>query len=90
MGHILYLYCNIMKKFLFTLLFPLISLYAVAQSACPESMQGFRDDKLGLFVHWGLYSQTAGNWKGQKAKGGEHFMMHQRIPLKEYAEIFST
>lgn len=76
-----------MKTFLFILLFPLINLYTLAQSVCPQSMQEFRDNKLGLFLHWGLYSQTAGDWKGQKAKGGEHFMMHQRIPLKEYAEI---
>lgn len=59
----------------------------MAQRLSSESIQWFRDDKLGLFLHWGLYSETAGDWNGRKAKGGEHFMMHERIPLKEYAEI---
>jgi hypothetical protein len=29
----------------------------------------FRDAKFGMFMHWGLYSQTAGYWKGKPAKG---------------------
>lgn len=52
-----------------------------------ENLTWFRDAKFGLFLHWGLYSQTAGEWKGHRAKGGEHFMLYERIPLKEYAKI---
>lgn len=65
----------------------LIGIYATAQSNTPQNIQWFKADKLGLFLHWGLYSETAGDWKGRKAKGAEHFMMQERIPLKEYAEI---
>lgn len=30
---------------------------------------------------------TAGEWKGHPTEGGEHFMLYERIPLKEYATI---
>ncbi len=47
----------------------------------------FTDGKFGLFLHWGLYSQTAGDWDGHPTKGGEHFMLYERIPVKTYAKI---
>jgi len=50
-------------------------------------MEWWKDAKFGMFMHWGLYSQTAGYWKGKPAKGAEHFMLYERIPLKEYAYI---
>ena len=52
-----------------------------------EKMAWWKDAKFGMFMHWGLYSKTAGFWKGKKAKGNEHFMLHERIPWKEYAKI---
>lgn len=52
-----------------------------------DLMPWFQDSKLGMFIHWGLYSQTAGEWKGHPTQGGEHFMLYERIPLKEYALI---
>lgn len=50
-------------------------------------MQWWKDAKFGMFVHWGLYSVTAGQWKGKPSKGNEHFMLYERIPVKEYAKI---
>lgn len=61
-----------------------ISFSQIADSKCIE---WFQNAKFGLFLHWGLYSQTAGLWKGHPSKGGEHFMLYERIPLKEYAKI---
>ncbi|MEP3838613.1 MAG: alpha-L-fucosidase [Algibacter sp.] len=58
---------------------------AFAQSS--DKMDWWKDAKFGMFMHWGLYSQTAGYWKGHKAKGNEHFMIHEKISLKEYASI---
>ncbi|MCG8308970.1 MAG: alpha-L-fucosidase, partial [Cytophagales bacterium] len=52
-----------------------------------EKMAWWKDAKFGMFMHWGLYSKTAGMWQGRKAKGAEHFMLHERIPWKEYAKI---
>lgn len=73
-----------MRKISLTLLAGALSaLYVCAN----DPMQWFQDAKLGMFVHWGLYSQTAGEWKGHPTRGGEHFMLYERIPLKEYALI---
>ncbi|MFB9054011.1 alpha-L-fucosidase [Formosa undariae] len=58
---------------------------AFAQSS--DKMEWWKDAKFGMFMHWGLYSQTAGYWDGHVAKGNEHFMIHEKISLKEYATI---
>ena len=28
----------------------------------------WQDAKFGMFIHWGLYSQLAGEWKGQRLR----------------------
>lgn len=62
--------------------------YSKSQSEGKEAnIEWFSNAKFGLFIHWGLYSETAGMWKDKPAKGGAHFMLHHRIPLKEYALI---
>ncbi len=53
----------------------------------PDKMTWWKDAKFGMFMHWGLYSKTAGYWDGRQAKGKEHFMLYERIPWKEYAKI---
>lgn len=50
-------------------------------------MAWWRQAKFGMFIHWGLYSVAAGEWQGHRAKGNEHFMIHERVPLKEYATL---
>lgn len=55
-----------------------------------QRMQWWQDAKFGLFMHWGLYSATAGDWKGHKTSRGEQFMMVEKIPVKEYATIADT
>ena len=52
-----------------------------------DRLNWFVDAKFGLFLHWGLYSQTAGVWRGVPARGGEHFMLYERVALKDYATI---
>ena len=48
----------------------------------------WQDAKFGMFIHWGLYSQLAGEWKGQKVKGiGEWIMKQLNIPVEEYERI---
>lgn len=65
----------------------LVTCITVAKGQSTTDMQWWQDGKFGLFLHWGLYSQTAGYWKGQKARANEHFMLGEKIPLKEYATI---
>lgn len=46
-----------------------------------------RDARFGCFVHWGVYSAPAGEWKGRK--GGtysEHLMRSLKIPRAVYLE----
>ena len=67
---------------------PAVTIQA-ASVANTDTEEWFCKAKLGLFLHWGLYSVTAGDWNGHPAKGGEHFMLYERIPLKTYATIAS-
>lgn len=51
-------------------------------------LKKFNQDKLGMFVHWGLYSVPSGKWKGKEVWGmGEWIMWHANIPRAEYAEL---
>jgi len=63
----------------------------VSDSKTPEQieadvrLQWFRDARFGMFIHWGLYSNPAGEWKGKPTTFfGEWIMSRARIPVKEY------
>jgi alpha-L-fucosidase len=48
----------------------------------------WKDAKFGMFIHWGLYSQLAGEWKGGYYPGiGEWIMFKARIPLADYKGV---
>jgi alpha-L-fucosidase len=48
----------------------------------------FREARLGLFIHWGLYSLPAGEWKGdRKPRYAEWIMQQAKIPAAEYAPL---
>lgn len=49
-------------------------------------MQWFRDAKFGMFIHWGLYSVPAGEWKGKKHYG-EWIQLAAKIPNSEYEPL---
>jgi len=50
-----------------------------------KRLQWFRDARFGMFIHWGVYSVPAGEWKGQLVPGlGEWIMNRAKIPVKEY------
>ena len=54
-------------------------------------LQWWRDAKFGMMVHWGVYSQLAGEWKGQRAEYlGAWIMSRFRIPMKEYEQVAKT
>lgn len=68
-------------------LFQMPILMKAQSSVSEKKMEWWKEAKFGMFMHWGLYSQTAGYWNGKPAKGAEHFMLYERIPWKKYAEI---
>jgi alpha-L-fucosidase len=51
-------------------------------------MQWWRDARFGLFIHWGLYSIPAGEWKG-RTNHAEWIRTTAEIPLAEYDKFVS-
>ena len=48
----------------------------------------FKEAKYGLFIHWGLYSLLAGEYKGEKTDHiAEWIMNYLNIPVEEYREL---
>lgn len=50
--------------------------------------QWFMDAKFGLFIHFGLYSLLAGEYKGKKTSHIAEWIMHDlKIPKEEYIKL---
>jgi alpha-L-fucosidase len=53
-----------------------------------ERMQWWREARFGMFIHWGLYSIPAGEWRGKQIPGiGEWIMKKGQIPVFEYRQL---
>ena len=52
-------------------------------------MQWFREARFGMFIHWGLYAQAGGVWKGTpNPKGAQEWIMcTMKIPRADYAAM---
>jgi len=56
-----------------------------------ERMEWWKEARFGLFIHWGLYAQPAGEWKGEQISGiSEWIMARAKIPVKEYEQLAET
>ena len=61
--------------------------YKKDKNTSPNRADWFADARFGCFVHWGVYSTLAGEWKGVGGPGyAEHIMRQRRVPLAEYKE----
>jgi alpha-L-fucosidase len=58
-----------------------------------DRLAWWREARLGLFIHWGVYSLAAGEWRGEKFASippwtgkpfTEFFMLQARIPVADY------
>src|SRR5262245_20373743 len=49
-------------------------------------MAWWRDARLGMFIHWGLYAVPAGAWK-DKTNHGEWIRHSGQIPIEEYEKF---
>ncbi|MGJ8640951.1 MAG: alpha-L-fucosidase [Opitutaceae bacterium] len=48
-------------------------------------LKWFSHDKYAMFIHWGLYSEMGGVWKGKTHYGIGEWIMHMaKIPVGEY------
>ena len=62
--------------------------WAASMKTADQRIAWWREARFGMFVHWGVYSLPAGEWKGKVVKGyAEHIMRSQRIPRSEYLEL---
>ncbi len=63
-----------------------------------EALKRFKEAKLGMFIHWGLYSQAGGIWKGTKINNAPHpgpkvaewLMYAFQIPREDYRALAKT
>ena len=83
-----------MKSFFFISLLLLPGLNIQAEPAAapkrpsPATIQQWQSRKFGLFIHFGLYSELGGIWKGEKIDGyNEQIRLHAHIPKDEYAAV---
>ena len=52
-----------------------------------ERVKLFSDGNYGMFIHWGLFSNLGGQWKGKTYYGIGEWIMNPRmagIPVDEY------
>jgi len=50
-----------------------------------QRIQWFRQARFGMFIHWGVYSTLAGEWKGEPVQGyAEHIQRKCKIPIDTY------
>lgn len=48
----------------------------------------WQEARFGMFLHWGIYSLPAGEWKGKKVGGyAEHLMRKEKISRSEYLQL---
>jgi alpha-L-fucosidase len=54
-----------------------------------ERMHWWREARFGMFIHWGVYAQLAGVYKGheQEHGGAEWIMNRMKIPVAEYQAV---
>ncbi|MGN6533729.1 MAG: alpha-L-fucosidase [Ginsengibacter sp.] len=53
-----------------------------------QRIEWWRQAKFGMFIHWGVYSEAGGEWKGKQVGGyAEHLMRKEKISRKDYLEL---
>lgn len=53
-----------------------------------EAMKKFRDNRLGAFIHWGLYAIPGGEWNGKVYNGAAEWLKAwAKVPADEWLEL---
>ena len=60
--------------------------FAETKAQKEQRMKWWKDARFGLFIHWGLYSVPAGEWKGQ-TNHAEWIRTTAQIPIHEYEKF---
>ncbi len=91
MGHLGIKHHALLSGIVVILIFLGLSGPAAAKTDIPaDRFEWFNDAKAGMFIHWGPYSITGGDWKGQDGTRDAHLMHEFRIPLAEYKQLAAT
>lgn len=73
------------------ILFQLTTIVSAQKSKADDpKMNWWKEAKFGMFIHWGLYSVPAGDWKDQKTKvgdGAEWIECLLKIPVADYKPL---
>ena len=71
------------------ILFLAQSVYSQKTLTKDERMAWWHEAKFGMFIHWGIYAQFAGVYKGhEQLRGGAEWIMNRsKIPVAEYQEM---
>lgn len=52
------------------------------------AMQKFRDNRLGAFIHWGLYAIPGGEWNGKTYQGAAEWLKSwAKVPSNEWLQL---
>ncbi len=63
----------------------------IAQPVKNDRVQWFQEAKFGMFIHWGLYAEAAGQWDGKNYYGsGEWLMRRAEINVSDYEKLAET
>jgi alpha-L-fucosidase len=82
-----------MKKIILTILLSACFIHsASAQQKNPlqdAKMEWWREARFGMFIHFGVYAQFGGVYKGheQKVNNGEWLMNRMKVPVQEYKDM---
>lgn len=64
----------------------LLAAVTLASAPVQPDLDAFREARFGLFVHWGLYAQLGGRYRGKSMEYiGEWIQSRYRIPNAEYS-----
>ncbi len=70
------------------ILMTFVPLHAETEAEKDARMEWFREARFGMFIHWGLYSIPASEWKGKEYKGiAEWIQNHAEIPVADYEPL---
>ncbi len=60
---------------------------AAAPTATAADLAWWRDARFGMFIHWGLYSEAAGEWNDEPSRGWSEWILNRaNIPPQEYRD----
>jgi alpha-L-fucosidase len=69
---------------------PFVPQAPAADSPQQERLRWWTEARFGMFIHWGIYTVPAGEWKGSQIDGlGEWIMNRAKIPVRDYEKLAS-